>query len=335
MSPLPRLACLFVIWPAASNANAFCLPMVHYVNVGPATGTGTGCNYVYADLQTAINNVACPNTVLSIAGGVTLANVALEINGKTNLTIVGLGAGTTCNSPPPACDPEVGCGGGGGGAPPVPNVTLQGTGAGSVFYIHGNSSVTLESLTLKTVAVPTSAAASTSPARGVDDSQLDDYPNPGSQAAASSSTPAATDLTLGAGRSSTKHWRRRRRPHVAARGCRTSAAHVTPTTMRTTYGGAYVVWRRADIGSPVTTARVTNYARTAVASPWMPHPTTTSRSASSAPIRVVPSVSTTMLPYRRRRRLHPDIREPYRRTSRIRLPHRQQHHRKALRSIRY
>ena len=150
MSTLPRLVCLFAIWLlAASNANAFCLPMVHYVNVGAATGTGTGCNYVYADLQTAINNVACSNTVLSIAGGVTLGNVALEINGKTNLTIVGLGAGTTCNSPPPACDPEVGCGGGGGGAPPAPNVTLQGTGAGSVFYIHGNSSVTLESLTLK------------------------------------------------------------------------------------------------------------------------------------------------------------------------------------------
>ena len=150
MAPLPRLAWLFAVWLlAASNANAFCLPMVHYVNVGSATGTGTGCNYVYADLQTAINNVACPNTVLSIAGGVTLANVALEINGKTNLTIVGLGAGTTCNNPPPVCDPEVGCGGGGGGAPPAPNVTLQGTGAGSVFYIHGNSSVTLESLTLK------------------------------------------------------------------------------------------------------------------------------------------------------------------------------------------
>src|SRR5438309_1055800 len=82
-----------------------------------ATGTGTGCNYVYADLQTAINNVSCPNTVLSIAGGVTLGNVALEINGKSNLTIVGLGPGTTYNSPPPACDPQVGCGGGGGGAP--------------------------------------------------------------------------------------------------------------------------------------------------------------------------------------------------------------------------
>jgi predicted outer membrane repeat protein len=125
---------------------ALCLPMIHKVNVGSATGAGTGCDYVYADLQTAINNVACPNTVISIAGGVTLANVALEINGKTNLTIVGLGAGTTCLNPPPICDPDVGCSGGGA---PVPNVTLQGTGSGSVFYIHGNSSVTLESLTLK------------------------------------------------------------------------------------------------------------------------------------------------------------------------------------------
>jgi len=147
MSPLPRLACLFAIWLlGASNANAFCLPMVHYVNVGAATGTGTGCNYVYADLQTAINNVACPNTVLSIAGGVTLGNVALEINGKTNLTIVGLGAGTTCNDPPPSCDPTVGgCGGGGAASP---NVRLQGNGSGSVFYIHGGSSVTLESIEL-------------------------------------------------------------------------------------------------------------------------------------------------------------------------------------------
>jgi hypothetical protein len=128
---------------------AFCLPMTHHVNVGLATGTGTGCDYVYADIQTAINNVACPDTVISIAGGVTLANVALEINGKTNLTIVGLGAGTTCISPPPICDPDVGCGGGGGsGPPPAPNVTLQGNGAASVFYIHGNSSVTLQSLAL-------------------------------------------------------------------------------------------------------------------------------------------------------------------------------------------
>lgn len=149
MSMLPRLVCLFAIWLlAASNANAaLCLPVIHHVNVGSSTATGSGCNYVYADLQTAINSVACPNTVLSIAGGVTLANVALEINGKTNLTIVGLGAGTTCNDPPPACDPSVGCGGG-GGAPPAPNVRLQGTGAGSVFYIHGSSSVTLESLEL-------------------------------------------------------------------------------------------------------------------------------------------------------------------------------------------
>lgn len=148
MSMPLRTALMLVLWLlAANNASAFCLPMVHYVNVGAATGTGTGCNYVYADLQTAIDNVACSNTVISIAGGVTLANVALEINNKTNLTIVGLGAGTTCNSPPPVCDPEVGCGGG-GGAPPNPNVRLEGTGGSSVFYIHGNSSVTLESLEL-------------------------------------------------------------------------------------------------------------------------------------------------------------------------------------------
>jgi len=145
MFALPRLACLFIWLLAAGNANAFCLPMVHHVNVGAATGTGTGCNYVYADLQTAINN-ACSNTVLSIAGGVTLANVALEINGKAALTIVGLGPGTTCNDPPPSCDPTVaGCGGGSGGA--APNVRLQGTGSNPVFTITGGS-VTLQSLEL-------------------------------------------------------------------------------------------------------------------------------------------------------------------------------------------
>jgi hypothetical protein len=149
MSTLTRFVSMLVVVNAllasTDAVGAFCLPMVHHVNVGSATGTGTGCDYVYADLQTAINNVACPNTVISIAGGVTLANVALEINGKSNLTIVGLPAGTTCLNPPPVCDPDVGCSGGGA---PAPNVTLQGTGAGSVFYIHGNSSVTLESLTL-------------------------------------------------------------------------------------------------------------------------------------------------------------------------------------------
>ncbi|HEX3122240.1 MAG TPA: hypothetical protein VHQ21_02985, partial [Rhodanobacteraceae bacterium] len=129
----------------STEAAAFCLPIVHHVNVGSSTATGTGCNYVYADLQTAIDNVSCPNTVLSIAGGVTLGNVALTIENKTNLTIVGLGAGTTCNDPPPACDPEVGCGG--SGPPPPPNVRLQGTGSGPVFTIH-RGSVTLQSLEL-------------------------------------------------------------------------------------------------------------------------------------------------------------------------------------------
>jgi hypothetical protein len=145
---LSTLVVFNVLLVSTEAEAAFCLPEIHHVNIGGATGTGTGCDYVYADLQTAINNVACPNTVISIAGGVTLANVALEINGKTNLTIVGLGAGSTCISPPPICDPDVGCGGGGGGTPPPPNVRLQGTGGSSVFYIHGSSSVTLESLEL-------------------------------------------------------------------------------------------------------------------------------------------------------------------------------------------
>jgi hypothetical protein len=84
---LPAAALLL----AAADSHALCLPTLHHINIG-SSKVGTGCDYVYADIQTAITN-ACPNTVISITNGVTLANVALEINGKSNLTLVGLAAG--------------------------------------------------------------------------------------------------------------------------------------------------------------------------------------------------------------------------------------------------
>jgi hypothetical protein len=139
----PRVAsfaALFLL-VAAGDALAFCLPIVHYRYVGD-TASDPKCTD--NDIQSAINNTTCPNTIIVITREHIWGGQALDINSKS-LTLVGVGDGVTCGSAPISCDPTVGCGGG-GGVTAAPNVTLTGNNAASVIYIHGNSGVTLESL---------------------------------------------------------------------------------------------------------------------------------------------------------------------------------------------
>jgi hypothetical protein len=146
MSTLLRVVFLFAIWLlVAADAAGLCLPKYYYRHVG---NTASDSSCTDNDIQTAINNSTCPNTVITITHEHTYTSQALDINGKVNLILVGAADGASCASSPPTCDPQVGCGGGGGGAPPAPNLTISGNGAASVVYIHGNSSVTLESLRL-------------------------------------------------------------------------------------------------------------------------------------------------------------------------------------------
>ncbi|HEY2395879.1 MAG TPA: hypothetical protein VGH81_07890 [Rudaea sp.] len=129
----------------SGNAAAFCFPKVSYRCVGDHAVDAAATD---ATIQLAITNTTCPRTVITITHEIpsALSSLALEINGKSDLTLVGVPVGETC-AYSTSCDPEVGCGGG-GGTPPAPTATLHGNGAGSVIYIHGSSSVTLESLEL-------------------------------------------------------------------------------------------------------------------------------------------------------------------------------------------
>lgn len=134
-----------VLLLVTADAWAFCLPKYYYRCVGDSA---TDIYATDPDIQTAITNATCPNTVITITHEkpAVLTGVALDIANKSNLTLIGLPSGANCNSAPPTCDPDVGCNGGGGPLPP--QVALYGTNAASVLYIHGNSSVTLESLQL-------------------------------------------------------------------------------------------------------------------------------------------------------------------------------------------
>jgi len=129
----------------ATDAAAFCLPIVHYRCVGDHAVDSSATD---ATIQAAIDNTVCSNTVITITHEIpsALSSLALDIDGKSNLTLVGVGPSGTCSTAI-SCDPELGCGGG-GGTPPPPAVTLHGNGAGSVIYIHGSSNVTLQSLEL-------------------------------------------------------------------------------------------------------------------------------------------------------------------------------------------
>jgi len=125
---------------ASAPSHALCPIGTTYIHVG----NDASCDF--GDIQSAINAVSCHNTTILVSsegGTLSYTGQHLEING-TSVVIEG-----TANS----------CAGGGGGtnlvgkvtpdtAPPAPAVVLHGDGSDSVVYIHGNSTVTLESLQL-------------------------------------------------------------------------------------------------------------------------------------------------------------------------------------------
>lgn len=118
-------------------AFAICGLPPHYLYVGNDAQCGFG------DIQSAINAVVCPETTIVITSELTYSGEHLDISGKS-LNLVG--SANACGIPTPYCDPATGCGN--GGPPPAPPVTLRGDGEDSVIYIHGNSDVAVQSLTL-------------------------------------------------------------------------------------------------------------------------------------------------------------------------------------------
>lgn len=154
MPVLPRVALVLValLFVAGNATGTVCYPQVYYRCVGD-TNPASPTYDKYAtdpDIPTAISKTVCNNTVISISqeDSAVLTNATIEIYNKPSLTLVGLDSGQNCNSSPKVCDPDVGCGGG-SGSPPNPTLTLHGTGAGSVLYIHGSNNVTVEYLQLR------------------------------------------------------------------------------------------------------------------------------------------------------------------------------------------
>ena len=90
------------------------------------------------DIQSAINNAACPNTFIVISREHTYTQQHLSINNKS-IIFTATGNGVACNA-------GGGSTGGGGSTPTAPLVTISGNGSQSVFDIGGNSSVTFQFL---------------------------------------------------------------------------------------------------------------------------------------------------------------------------------------------
>lgn len=97
------------------------------------------------DIQSAIDNAACPGTTIVVTREHLYTAQALRIDGKS-LKLTAVGDGVACGSNPVFCDPNVGqCG---GSPPPTqPLVTIDGGVSGkSVLTITGNSNVALQYL---------------------------------------------------------------------------------------------------------------------------------------------------------------------------------------------
>ena len=123
---------------ASGAAMAICSPLPPPVFVG----SDPQCNF--GDIQSAIDAEVCPRSVVVVTNELTYSGQHLDINNRT-LTLTG--SANACGGSFPICTPENGCGVS-GGPPPAPPVTLHGDGQDSVIYIHGNSGVLLQSLTL-------------------------------------------------------------------------------------------------------------------------------------------------------------------------------------------
>ncbi|MBL0162721.1 MAG: hypothetical protein IPP82_03450 [Xanthomonadales bacterium] len=135
-----RPACLYsvllvqlLVGPAIAIAD--CLPIAYTRYVGNTT-TDNQCTD--NDIQSAINNSACPTTIY-VSNERAWTAQHLDINNK-NLSIVG----RTGSCGPVTCD-------GGCAVPTAPVVVVDGAGhtGDSVMYIHGTSNVTLKYLDIK------------------------------------------------------------------------------------------------------------------------------------------------------------------------------------------
>lgn len=115
-------------------AAATCVPGGAYIRYVGDTASDAQCTD--NDIQSAIDNTECPNTVIVITGEHTYTAQHLDINGKSlTLKATECSCGL-CFEPPP---------------PTSPLITISGAGhsGDSVLYIHGTSNVTLQYLSIE------------------------------------------------------------------------------------------------------------------------------------------------------------------------------------------
>jgi len=135
-----RIMSALVLASCACDAGAVvCLPEIAYYRYVGDTASDAQCTD--NDIQAAINNMVCPNTVIVITGEHTYTAQHLDIGSK-DITLQG--SADNCG-PPGLCDGSC------PGPPTTPLITISGSGhsGDSVLYIHGNSHVTLRYLTIR------------------------------------------------------------------------------------------------------------------------------------------------------------------------------------------
>jgi hypothetical protein len=120
----------------ADAAKAVCTPGDTYVRYVGDTATDPACTD--NDIQSAINHAECPNTLIVITREHTYTAQHLDIDGKS-LTLIGKPDGVSCGE---QIEPV---------PPPTPQVAISGAGhsGDSVLYIHGDSHVTLQYLSIE------------------------------------------------------------------------------------------------------------------------------------------------------------------------------------------
>jgi predicted outer membrane repeat protein len=120
----------------APAAMAVCTPGATYVRYVGDTASNPECTD--NDIQSAINHTECPNTIIVITREHTYTAQHLDINNKS-LTLIGKPDGVACGE---QIEPI---------PPPSPQVAISGAGhsGDSVIYIHGDSNVTLQYLSIE------------------------------------------------------------------------------------------------------------------------------------------------------------------------------------------
>lgn len=129
--PVRSLLAMFTL--SGGSALAICTPTPHYVFVG----TDGQCDTT--SIQTAIDSVVCPGTTVVVTSELTYTSQHLSIQ---NASVKIAGSAGVCDSTPPICDPNLGCGGGGAPA----RIAIGGDGVNPVFALSGSAHVTLANL---------------------------------------------------------------------------------------------------------------------------------------------------------------------------------------------